>query len=82
MQRYARLAISGADKHPQIVDTTTTKDAAGNTTTNRNVVDSGYSDAMFQNDALGVVGDDPEHGAYQAATSYMSIVEKLLGAPG
>jgi hypothetical protein len=77
LARYRGIALAEAKRNPSITTTTTTTDSSGNSTSS-----SQSSGGVNLDEVLGQnVSDDPEHGAYQAATYYFNAMTQALGAP-
>lgn len=80
LSRYSSLLIGKAKANPSVSTTTQTVDANGNATSST-TSSGGISAAGLQQSLLDEAQRDPEYGAYQAATSYMSALMKSIAAP-
>jgi hypothetical protein len=74
LNRYASMMTAYAQKHPKVTKTVT--DANGNQTTTSS---GGVSDAALGDVMSNQARQDPEYGAYQAATTYWNALQGALG---
>lgn len=78
--RYSSVIFGAAKANPTRTNTTTTTDASGNSTSS-STTSGGMTAAGYQEMLENKVRQDPEYGAYQAATTYMNALMDAIGAP-
>jgi len=78
LRRYSSMIISRSKAKPTVSTTTSTTTAAGNTTSDT-VTKAGYGAEDVEEDLRSRTENDPEYGAYQAATTYMNVLQSIIG---
>jgi hypothetical protein len=78
--RYRSILIGKAKQNPTVTTTIQNTDGTGNTSSSSTTT-GGFSSAMAQEAVRGQATEDPEYGAYLAATTYMGALQQMLAAP-
>jgi hypothetical protein len=78
MARYSSMIISKSKAKPTVTTTTSTTSASGNTTSDT-TTRPGYGAEDVEEDLRSRTENDPEYGAYQAATTYMNVLQSIIG---
>lgn len=81
MSRYTAMIQGQARSNPTVSTTTTTTDGSGNTTSDTKTT-PGYGLDDAQEATRSKVEQNPEYGAFQAATTYFNVLENVVGSLG
>lgn len=76
--KYSALLTGAAKASPENVTTNRTFDANGDVTASSTVQTTGSNDAQVLTDAI---RENPEYGAYQAATTYFNALQEAFASP-
>lgn len=81
LAKYSTMISGIAQKNPSTSTSTTTRDLAGNSHTTTSTHEKAPTQAGYQQAIMDGVQQNPEYGAYQAATTYYNATLAALASP-